>query len=598
MKGHSFVAIIVLIILFFSHPSSAYDFQYEDIWVYKGCVDLGPGEKFTIERYTIKVHSLDHDFRDASAVILIYKNNVFKKAYYVDAGPNNQVIYDNDLKIEVKKIDSGKISLVLYVHEFEKVWMLSTPKVSLLQGDVIKDGVYAVSLTNFSSNKVNISVESPNSKYENSFVLNEYKKYDNEFMVKLVYIDKSRSQAFIETYRPGKPEIEIYIDPSKSIFDSDEPLSFRMKLKNNGTITLRGTRIDIKASDRVLIEPKISLESLAPLQTVEYNIDFQIPPSATGKSISFVTDISGWDYSGNLYHRTITHEFFVNPYISITKKIIGNKSLSGKTVAFTHEKLKISIELENTNDVPIVVNIKDTVPESFQLLDTSKLEWEMLIDPHTTNEVTYIVTPTIPGNFTLGKAVAKWKDNLGTYEVMSVAPEITVNGSYIIADKSVNTGYVMEGENITVTLHVANMGDQEVFVNAYDTLPIEAHLIRGNLVWYDKLGPGENVLQSYEIFFSEAGEYVLPKFELVYTDKQMNEVRIYSNDVEIYVDKEVSSKKSDDITKITSVLNPTPGNKITKINAAIFLVSAFFSLLCIIALIPMALVFLMRKVYN
>ncbi|HML25078.1 MAG TPA: hypothetical protein PKC27_00030, partial [Methanomethylovorans sp.] len=323
--------------------------------MYKGSFELGPGEKATIERYTLKVYELDQEAAEPSAVILVYKNDDFKKAYYVDAGPNDQRIYDNDLKIKVNGISSGKISIVLYGHEFEKVWVLSTPKISLSMGDVIQDGAYAISLTNFSSTEVNISVTSPSGKYENSFVLRDYKKYDRELMVRLVYIDKDRSKAFIETYRPGKPDVEVTLSPSSDTFEADDTISCILRVTNNGTLSLRGIKIENKVSEGVFTEQALSLETLAPLQTVALNMGLDIPVAATGRSISVTTEVSGGDYSGDAYYATDAQDFFVGPYVCMTKEIRGNNSLYGKTIASTHEQLEISLKLKNMNDIPVVL---------------------------------------------------------------------------------------------------------------------------------------------------------------------------------------------------------------------------------------------------
>lgn len=598
--AHVIFSILMIILLISIYPTSAYDFQQEDIWVYKGSFELGPGEKASIERYTLKVYNLDQEAAEPSAVILVYKNGDFKKTYYVDAGPNNQRIYDNDLKIEVAGIASGKISLVVYEHEFEKVWVLSTPKASLSKGDVMQDGAYAISITNFSTKEVDISVASPSGKYENIFALRDYKKYDNAFMVRLVYIDSAKSQVFIETYRPGKPDVEVAISPSNDSFEADEPVSCILRLTNNGSLSLRGIKIDNKASEGVFSEQTLSLETLAPLQTVALAMGLEIPAAATGRSISVTTEVSGGDYSGDAYYATDAHDFFIGPYISITKEISGNKSLSGKNIASTREQLKVSLKLKNMKDLPVALKVTDSVPESFRLQDTGNLEWEMQIDPHTTNEVTYIVTPSIPGNFTLGNAVVTWEDNGNMYEVTSVAPEVLVNGSYVVAEKAVNTGYAMEGEIVTVTLQVSNMGDQEVEVSIHDSMPVDADLVTGSLEWAGKLAPGETSLQSYDIVFSEAGEYILPEFEVDYTDNQMKEMTVYSEQVEMYIDREVVSEDPDEYeaASMTSAINEPQASELTNVQAAGFLVSSFLSLLCIVAFIPVAVFYLIRKVYN
>lgn len=598
--AHVIFSFLMIILLVSIYPTSAYDFQHEDIWIYKGSLELGPGEKASVERYTLKVYSLNQEATEPSAVILVYKNDDFKKAYYVDAGPNKQRIYDNDLKIEVVEIASRKISLVVYGHEFEKVWVLSTPKISLSKGDVMQEGAYAISLTNFSSKEVNISVASPSGKYENAFVLRDYKKYDNAFMVRLVYIDAVKSQAFIETYRPGKPDVEVAISPSNDSFEADEPVSCILKLTNNGTLSLRGIKIDNKANEGEFDEQTMSLETLAPLQTVAFAMGLEIPAAASGRSISVTTEVSGGDYSGDAYYATDTNNFFVGPYISIAKEIGGNKSLSGKTIASTNEQLKVSLKLKNMNDIPIALTVTDSLPESFGLQDTGKLEWEMQIDPHTTNEVTYTVTPNIPGNFTLGNAVASWEDNGNMYEVTSVAPEVLVNGSYVVAKKAVNTEYAMEKETVTVNLQVSNWGDQEVEISMHDSMPADADLVSGSLEWSGKLAPGETSLQSYEIVFPEAGEYTLPELEVEYADRQMKEMTVYSNPVEMYIDREVASDEPDEYeaASITYAVNEQQGGKLTQVQAAGFLVSSFVGLLCIVSMIPVGVLYLIRKVYK
>lgn len=597
--AHVLFSFLIIILLVFTYPANAYDFQHEDIWVYKGSVELGAGEKTSIERYILKIYSLDQNTAEPSAVVLVYKNGDFKKAYYVDAGPNSQRVYDNDLKIEVVGITAGKISIAVYEHEFEKVWVLSTPKVSLSMGDVIWDGAYALSLTNISSKEVNIAVVSPSGKYENSFALRDHKKYDNAFMVRLVYIDKTRSQAFIETYRPGKPDVEVNISPSKNTFEADEPVSCILRVTNNGTLALRDIKIDNMVSEGVFTEPRMSLETLAPLQTVALSAGLDIPAAATGKSISVTTEVSGEDHSGDAYYATDTNEFFINPYISMTKEVIGNKGPSGKTIVPVNEQLKVRLKLKNMNNMPVALKITDRVPESFRLLDTEKLEWEMQVGPHATNEITYIVTPSFPGNFTLENAVATWQDKGNLYEVTSGAPEVMVNGSYVVTDKTVSSRYAMEGEIITVTLQVLNIGEGEAEVHVQDELPKEADLVSGNLQWSGKLAPGEVALQSYDIMFAEAGEYTLPEFEMRYIDHQMKKMTVYSNTVEMYIDGDVVSEDNElKDTSTKAVGNETQVSKITKVQAAGFLVSSFVGLLFVVSLIPVAVFYLIRKVYN
>jgi hypothetical protein len=330
------------------------------------------------------------------------------------------------------------------------------------------------------------------------------------------------------------------------------------------------------------------------------DLGLEVPAAAAGRNISITTEVSGSDYSGDAYYATDTHELFVGPYISITKAISGNKSTSGEIVASTNEQLQVSLKVKNTNDVPVELTVSDSVPESFELEDTQKLEWEMQIDPHTTNEITYTANPTIPGNFTLGNAIATWEDNGNTYEVTSTDPEVLVNGSYVVAEKTVSSEYAIQGETVTVTLQISNKGDETVDVTAHDNVHMAADIISGSLEWSGKLAPGETAQQTYEIAFSEPGEYTLPKLEVDYTDKTMKEATVYSQQIEMYIDNAVTDEEIDktETAAINSVADETQTSELTNVQAAGFLVSSFAGLFCIVSMIPVVVLFLVRKAYK
>ena len=157
MKRNLHIFFIFIILLFSIIPCSAYDFQHEEIWVHKGSFELGPGEKATIERYTVKVYRLDQEAVESSAVILVYKNDDFKKVYYMDAGPNAQRVYDNDLKIKVMEYLRA-ISIVLYMN----LKYGCCHQDLFIKGDMISDGAYAISLADLSVKSKYFSYSSGN----------------------------------------------------------------------------------------------------------------------------------------------------------------------------------------------------------------------------------------------------------------------------------------------------------------------------------------------------------------------------------------------------------------------------------------------------
>lgn len=77
--------------------------------------------------------------------------------------------------------------------------------------------------------------------------------------------------------------------------------------------------------------------------------------------------------------------------------------------------------------------------------------------------------------------------------------------------------------------------------------------------------------------FSEAGDYVLPELEVKYTDKQLKEITVYSEQVEMYIGKEVVSDGPEDFG-VPSVVNGPQTSELTDLQAASFLVSSFIGI--------------------
>ena len=74
--------LFTLLLFILASTASAYDIQDENIWIYQGAYQLGIGEKAELEGFAVKLHTISDD--GTSATILIYRNGVFKEAYFID----------------------------------------------------------------------------------------------------------------------------------------------------------------------------------------------------------------------------------------------------------------------------------------------------------------------------------------------------------------------------------------------------------------------------------------------------------------------------------------------------------------------------------
>ncbi len=589
------LSILLLILI---APASAYGIREENIWIFQGSYELGIGERAYLEGFSIKVHDINVG-NEPSATLLVYSNSVFKEAFQVDTGLNNEHIYDNELRIDVLAINQEKVSLEIYKQKSELVWVTDIPKTSFKIGDTLTGDEYKISLKDVNEDGALISVEYDGTRSEETYNSGDYQKFSDEFMINVVYLKKDTKEVFIETLKPGSPDIKIDSADVKDAYEPDEYVEYELLVTNNGTIPLHGMILTTECDDGKVDGGSQQYSILESGKQKKFIIKVRPEIEPMGKNITIVTKVQGYDYRGNEYNSETATEVNVKPYISIEKEIISREKASETPEFGTEQYFQIIITLRNKANFQTAVTVTDELPESFIPNDMENIEWTMLLDAGSNETIEYFVSPTEPGDFKFMPAAVAWKDGGETYTLESETIDQTfhVSGSKVTVEKKLSSSYMLAGEEIDIIIVISNEGDSNFKALFRESIPDEVTFIEGDSEWDGTLEAGEKLEFTYIVRAERAGEYYLPQTELSITDEEGKKESIVSAEPFLYIDDALveyddhieegsynelydNSFENSDETTITTEAG------ITRVEAAGFLTSSFISLFLLIAAIP------------
>lgn len=605
--------ILVNLIFFLSILSSsahAYDFHDENIWIFKGMYELGPGERAELDEFTIKVHTVDMNNSEPSAILLVYINKQFKEPFYVDTTANSEQIYNDELKINVLDISDGLVSLEAYKQKYERVWVTNVPKTTLGIGDSIEDGDYTVRLGDVTENGAKILVESKEDTAEGTYLSGDHRKLSDEFMIHVIYVNRNNREIFIETLRPGAPDIKIDVLTDKSTYDSGENIEYRFMLTNNGTIPLNGIILTTGSSGGNVKEPKMQHSGLDPTKAKVFTIPVSAPVTPIAKKISIVSEVTGYDYRGNAYSDEGQVEVLVEPYLSVKKSVEIRQKPANDPWFGTDEYFSICISLRNTASFPTAVTVQDKPDPSLIPYDMENTEWSVLVEPGSVKEINYYAKPAFPGNFTFTNAVAQWKDNGETYTIESDPLDkiFQIHGSKVTVEKYLSPSYALTGEEVKVAINIINTGSREIDAILTDSIPERFSLVSGNNIWEGTLGAGESKRIIYTVSTEGTGDLKLPAATVDFTDGNGHKGSSSSEEPTLYVDEmtvtnhpEASYEEiayEEDVLTHTEPEPESASLQLGRVEAAGFMVSSFIALLCMLAIIPTLAYLYINRVYK
>lgn len=594
-------------ILFLLAPTAnAYDIHDENIWIFQGAYQLGIGDRAELEGFTVKLHEINDDGN--SATILIYRNGVFKEAYFIDADANNVQIYENELRITAIEVNAQAVSLEMHKQQTERVWISSIKKTALKVGNQIEDDNYIVKLKALTEEGALLSIEGNGNVIEDTYKTADYKKIPDEFMMNLVYINKNTEEVFIETLKPGKPEMELFVKTDKEDYYPTEKIEYQFSLSNTGTVPLHGLILSTSVSEGNVEEAVLQHASLDPTKIKKFVIDITPPISPVAKNITIISDIKGYDYKANEYSSSSVLEVPVKPYISIKKEVKILEKSALDTEFGTDEYFLISLTVKNMAGFQTALTITDELTDSFIPSDMESPEWVILMEPVSEKTINYHVKPTLPGNFTFGAATAQWNYRGETYSISSSPSHESyqVHGLKATVEKSIVSNYLYPGDETKVIVRITNTGDKQIDVSLSDDMAPELMLVSGKTSWKGKISSGESKDITYTIMAQEIGDFYLPAANIEFTDDNDRRGTSSSGTPIIYVDNALPAidyqeyiegeeyyQESED-TFEDAIPDRT---EITRFGAVWFLTYSFTVLFFIIAIVPAtAYLFINRKI--
>ncbi|MDK2937971.1 MAG: hypothetical protein PWQ51_135 [Methanolobus sp.] len=600
--------LLTIILIAFINPVDSTAIKEEDIWIFQGSYELGVGERAYLEGFTVKVNGLDSD-NITTATLLIYSNSVFMESFEVDSGVNNEYIYDGELKINVASIENSKVSLEIYKHKSELVWVTDIPKTAFKTGDSLTGNDYRITLNGINEGVAEVVVNLDGEEYERTYTSGAYEKFSEDFMINIVYVNKNTQEVFIETLKPGEPQIQIDAGNIQESYEPDDYVEYELVITNNGSIPLHGIILTTECDDGKVELVTQQHSILEPGKKKKFQIRVKPDVEPVTRNITITTSVEGYDYRGNEYNNEKDTEATVNSYISIEKEVISKEKISEDPEFGTEQYFQINITVANKANFQTAVTVTDILPPEFIPNDIESTEWSMALNAGETKSIGYFASSTEPGDFTFEPATVVWKDSGETYSMQSNPIEGTfhVSGSKVMLQKEITSSYMVVGETIDVILKVTNDGDKDIDISFREDMPDELTYVVGERQWHGTLAAGDVKEFTYTVKAERAGEYYLPETELSITDENDKKDNVVSDELFLFIDDipaeveeesyeetynqvDASSAYSSD----TTVADPD----ITSVEIMKFLVSSFATLFTVIAIVPTFAYLFISRVYK
>lgn len=583
------IALTALMLLFFTSPSSAADeFQYEEIWVHQGVFDLAAGDRASAEKYTVKLHEINKEDEGFSATLLLYINGEFRKSFFADDSLNNEYVHDKDLTVRTVSIDATSATLELYLHEYELVWIPSESW-KLAVNDTIQVDNTVIRLLNVSDTVATLEVTGNGKTYVDEYETNDYKKYSNEILARVTYIDRYNKEINLQLYQPGEPDFKVEINGLEEQYFPNMPVSFEISLKNTGTIPARGITVTASADAAQLDPASYDLAMLDTLKIHKIPVSLTLPETPVEENIVIDVNVDGYDYRGNNYRNSTSAQTIVEPYISI-EKTVDTHLLTEEDK--TKRKIIVEIIVHNNASIGHEVIIHDPIPSTFMPVGVESPEWTVFLDAGRSETIRYRALPTVSGTYELKPAIASWYSQGETYSIVSDGPAetIDVEGTLLEVEKDVSLSDIFTGEEVDVTVTITNLGITGVEASLTEEIPTGFKFVSGGDTWGGSLEVGDKRRLTYTMLAKEEGTFDLPPAMVSYTDEDGLRGKFESDAVKLHV----HSLEPADMNTESENTN-TDSGPVSRAEHARFLLSAFAAIAGVLSIIPLIAYFYIRR---
>ncbi|NPE27996.1 DUF11 domain-containing protein [Methanococcoides sp. SA1] len=568
-------AVLTVIIVFFLMCTtvSAFEFQYEEIWVHQGVFELSDNDKASAGKYSVKLHEIQPEDSEYSATVLFYVDGEFKETFFADDDLNNEFLYDENLKVRTLEINETMIALEMYIHEYELVWIPEST-IDIGVGESYEINGINIKAVEINDDVASIEVTKDGQIHGDEYITGDHHRYFEEVLIRLTYIDKIGQTITILPYQPGKPALNLEIqDLDKTYSPNEEPV-FNILVKNEGTIPARGMTVTSSAINAQIETDSFEVPILDTSKLQITPVILTIPETPTGTDVEISVLAQGYDYKGNSYQTSASAVTFVEPYIAISKTY-DDSQLQEK---IDEPEIFFTLVIYNNASIGHEVTVNDPIPPSFLPVDIASTQWNFFIDPGKSKTVTYSVIPTSPGTFEILPAVANWYSQGETYNVDSEwSDEITVIGTMLEVEKGVSLTDIYTGEEVDITINIRNVGTRDATVSFTENIPAGFEFVSGQRSWEGHIGVGEEEQIVYTMLAKEEATYELPVTKVAFEDESGTKGTFESEPMRLYVYSFglIGSSKDQGVEY----------QPLTMKENILFLISSFITILCVLSTI-------------
>ncbi|MEA1909178.1 MAG: hypothetical protein U9N43_09170 [Euryarchaeota archaeon] len=320
----------------------------------------------------------------------------------------------------------------------------------------------------------------------------------------------------IEVWVRAKPAISLEISASCEAYTPrDSEIRVTIDIENDGDALLKNVDVMIDPGELRLSSGDLTTHfgNLSEDDEKTCYARLRVPAwinDTEGQPFTISVNATGFDDEGVMYNESATTEILVLPRwdLKVAKTVSRYISMD--------QTVWVRIDLENTGVRDLDVRLNDTVPDGFELRDneTETPCWRFNITPSERLRFSYHIKPQRPGVFEIPGAIADFTMDGKNVSILSNSPAITVDGAYIIVNKTAYPGTVSLGGEVTVLLSITNTGNREAIVDLADAIPSGAELVSGNMTLHAVLGENETDRLEYVIRFLVPGNVTLDHPEI------------------------------------------------------------------------------------
>lgn len=319
----------------------------------------------------------------------------------------------------------------------------------------------------------------------------------------------------IEVWERAKPKISIEIETNCEAYTArDSEIRITTTIENDGDAILENVDITIDPGELQATEDLTRhLSNLTVDEEESVRAILRVPSwisETEGESFEIVVNATGFDEMGVMYTESASTEVLVLPRFDLTVVKTVNRHIS------MDQTVWVRIDLENTGQKDLEIELNDTVPAGFRLCGNESPVWRFNITPSACLRFSYHIKPERPGIFEIYGAEAKFVMGGTNVSVWSNSPAITVDGAYVIVNKTAYPTRVSLGGVVTVTLSIRNTGNMDAIVDLTDIIPSGTSLVSGNTTLHATLSGNQTNETEYVINFSVPGNITMspPKVSL------------------------------------------------------------------------------------